>query len=224
MLKLDCICLDDELPALKLIEAYCKKIPSVNLLQSFNGSEKALLFIKNNSIDLAIMDIQMTGINGIDFFKQINKNTLGIFISANPDFALQAFEIDIIDFILKPATFERFEKAINKAIEFHKIKNDKSENYITVKHDYISKKIKISEIIFVESAGEYIKIVTTEKSYMQFQRLKDFEEENAKYGFIRIHKSYLTLKNNIVSSNFNLVKLNNGVELPVGRVYKESLK
>lgn len=219
--KVNCICLDDELPALRLIENYCKKIPEINLLQSFSNPEKALEFIQaNKDVDLAIMDIQMPGINGVDFYKKINKNILGIFISANSNYAIQAYEIDIVDFIQKPATFERFEKAYNKVNDFLKIRQTEPENYITVKHDYISKKIKLSDIQFVEGAGEYIKIVTAQKTYMQFQRLKDFEEENLKNGFIRIHKSYLVLKQHIVSYKSNTVVLKNGENLPIGRVYK----
>ncbi|MDX2174543.1 MAG: LytTR family DNA-binding domain-containing protein [Bacteroidota bacterium] len=219
--KVNCICLDDELPALRLIETYCKKIPEINLLQSFSNPEKALEFIKaNNNIDIAIIDIQMSGINGVDFYKKINKNILGIFISANSNYAIQAYEIDIVDFIQKPATFERFEKAYNKANNFLKIKQTEPENYITVKHEYISKKIKLSDIQFIEGSGEYIKIVTAQKTYLQFQRLKDFEEENLKNGFIRIHKSYLVLKQHIVSYKSNTVVLKNGENLPIGRVYK----
>lgn len=218
--KLNCICIDDELPALKLIETYCDKIPEINLMESFHEPIKALEFIKNNRVDLAIMDIQMPQLNGLEFYKQLDKNTLGIFISANPVYAIDAYEIDIIDFILKPASFERFEKAINKVLNFLDIKED----YLTIKEDYISKKIKISDISYVEAAGEYLKIVTSSKSYMQFQRLKDFEAENMHFGFIRIHKSYLVLKEKIYSSNFSSVTLDNGKILPLGRVYKDVLK
>jgi two-component system, LytTR family, response regulator LytT len=229
--QLNCICLDDELPALKLLETYCKHCNEINLLATFSDAEKALEFIKNNEkskIDLAIMDIQMPKINGIDFFKQINEDILGIFISANPNFAVDAYDIDIVDFILKPASFERFEKGIKKASDFLKIKNTEPENsiqnYITIKQDYISKKIKISEINYVEGAGEYIKIITDEKNYLIFQRLKDFEEQYAKNGFIRIHKSYLVLKENIKNVTFNEVTLKNTLKLPLGRVYRNEIK
>ncbi len=225
------------------METYCKNSNEINLLGSFSDVENALDFIKNNektknetNIDLAIMDIQMPKMNGIDFFKQINKNILGIFISANPNFAIDAYDIDIVDFILKPASFERFEKGIRKANDFLKIKNNEIENYlensienyITVKQDYISKKIQISEINYVEGAGEYIKIITDQKNYLIFQRLKDFEEQYAKNGFIRVHKSYLVLKTNIQSATFNTItlknKTGNSLELPLGRVYKDNLK
>ena len=231
--KLTCICIDDEFPALKLIELYCSKIPTVNLIQSFSDSGEALEFIKKNKVDLAIMDIQMPKINGIDFYKQLNqitqKETVGIFISANPSFAIDAYEIDILDFILKPASFERFEKAISKVHDFINIQNNKTENYLTLKQDFLSEKVKVSDISYVEGSGEYIKIIVNTsqnqtKSFMHFQRLKDFEIEYAKYGFVRIHKSYLILKENILNSSFSSVTLKNGKNLPLGRVYKDNLK
>ncbi len=223
--KIKCICLDDELPALKLIESYCKKLESdLELMGAFNDSVKALHFISQNEIDLAIMDIQMPQLNGVDFYKKLDKNILGIFISANPDFALVAYEIDIIDFILKPATFVRFEKAIRKVQDFAELKQKNGEDYFTIKHDYLSRQIKISEILYLEGAGEYVKIVTQGKQYMQYARLKDLESKFEQYGFIRIHKSFLVPKNSIVSAQFNRITLANGAELPVGRIYKDVLK
>ena len=218
--KLTCICIDDELPALKLMEAYCNKIQEINLLQCFNDPLQALEFLKNNSVDLAIIDIQMPSLDGIEFFKEVKDKVVGIFISANPSFALRAFELDIIDYILKPASFSRFEKAINKVIKFLNME----ENFILVKSEYISEKIKVSEINYVEGFGEYLKIITTEKTYLQLERMKDFELKYAKFGFIRIHKSYLIRKEMIQSSNFLSVTLLNGKSLPLGRVYKNNLK
>jgi two-component system, LytTR family, response regulator LytT len=223
--KIKCICLDDELPALKLIESYCHKLDSVlALVGAFNDPVKALKFVSENDVDLTIMDIQMPQLNGVDFYKKLDKNILGIFISANPDFALIAYEIDIIDFILKPATFARFEKAVRKVQDFVELRQKNHENYITVKQDYLSRQIKVSEILYLEGAGEYVKIVTQAKNYMQYTRLKDLEEEFGKFGFIRIHKSFLVPKKNIASAQFNRVTLTNGTELPVGRTYKDGLK
>ena len=220
--KITCICVDDELPALKLIETYCVKNPNLELLKAFNDSEKALQFLKENKVDLVILDIQMPKINGIEFYKLIKEKSIGIFISANPNFAIDAFEINIIDFILKPASFERFEKAINKVLDFVKIRNN--EKFITIKQDYLSENISLKMIDYIEGSGEYLKIVTSKKSYLIFQRMKDFEQEHGKLGFVRIHKSYLTLKENIQSSNFSSVTLQSGKILPLGRVYKSILK
>jgi two-component system, LytTR family, response regulator LytT len=223
--KIKCICLDDEFPALKLIESYCQKLHTdLELVGAFNDPVKALQFIRQNEVDLTIMDIQMPQLNGVDFYKKIDQHILGIFISANPDFALIAYEIDIIDFILKPATFVRFEKAIRKVQDFIEFRQRNRENYFTVKQDYLSRQIKISEILYLEGAGEYVKIVTQAKHYMQYARLKDLEVQFERFGFIRIHKSFLVPKKNIESAYFNRITLTNGIELPVGRIYKEGLK
>lgn len=210
---------------MKLMENYCRQIPALNLLQSFNDPREALLFVQNNEVDLVILDIQMPRLDGIDFFKQVNDRVLGIFISANPEYAIHAYEIDIIDFILKPASLARFERAIQKALEILAIKNNRSDDkYILVKEDFLTKKVRVADIACVQGSGEYLKIVTREKSYLVFQRMKDFEEKYASYGFVRIHKSYLVLKESVVGQSFNTVKLKNGMELPLGRAYKESLK
>lgn len=224
-LKMNCICLDDELPALKLMEDYCRQLPEIHLLRSFNDTAEALDFVRSANVDLVILDIQMPGLDGIDFFRQVSDRCLGIFISANPAYAVEAFEIDIVDFILKPASFARFEKAVRKAAGIFEVKQNRAdENYILVKEDFLTKKVRVSDIACVQGSGEYLKIITPEKNYLVFQRMKDFEEKYARYGFVRIHKSYLVLKESIVSQNFNSIKLKNGMELPLGRAYKELLK
>lgn len=222
--KLKCICIDDELPALSLLEDYCIRHPALSWAASFSDPLSALEFLEKKPVDLAIMDIQMPGLNGVDFFKKINTSTLGIFISANPAFAQQAYEIDVIDFILKPVTYSRFEKAISKALDFYKIKISSNNSYLTVKHNYLSRKIPFSDIIFIEGAGEYIKIVTAQKTYMQLMRLKDFEDNFQNQGFVRVHKSFIVPKANIASCSFNSLTLNTGQKLPVGRAYNQALK
>ena len=151
---------------------------------------------------------------------------LCIFITAEPEHAAKAYELDVIDYLIKPISYKRFEKAITKAKEYSVFKQSKSKNedYIMFKSDYIINKVSLDDILWIEGFGEYIKIVSRFKTHILLQRLSKFEEDYQHLGFMRIHKSYLILKSHIDTFNSRTVILNNGKELPIGRTYKDILK
>ncbi len=225
MIQLNTICVDDELPALQLLTEYCKQNSLIHLLNSFNNSADALDYFSLQKIDLLISDIQMPYLNGLDLLQQLSPKPMCIFVTADPSKAVKAYELDVIDYLVKPVTIERFNKAINKALEYKSFikKETLNINYIMFKADYKINKVNIADINWVEGMGEYIKIITNHKKYTLLQRLTDFENQYKQLGFIRIHKSYLVLKQNISSTKSNTVILNSGESLPVGRVYKVNL-
>jgi len=224
MKRLNAICVDDETPALELISNYCSTIPEINLMGCFNSPADAISFINNNDVDLLILDIQMPDLTGVDMVKLIPEGKLVIFITADPTHAAQAFEMDVIDYLVKPVFPERFQKAIHKAIDYNKyIESSTAQEYIVFKSDYMINKLKVDEIHWIEGCGEYFKIVTRFKQYMVLQRLADFLEMHAQLGFVRIHKSYIVLKDHIVSHSSQMVVLKNGKQLPIGRTYKENI-
>lgn len=226
MKDLQTIAVDDEYPALELIKTYCSNLKGINLLNTFNDPENAILFLNQNEVDLLILDINMPNINGIELLKSTKNNSLCIFITAEEQHAAKAFELDVIDYLIKPISFERFEKAITKAKEYYLFKNAKDtiEDFIMFKSDYIINKIKLNDIHWIEGFGEYLKIVSRYKNHMVLERMTKFEEMHRHLGFIRIHKSYLILKDHIASFNSRTVLLKNGKELPIGRTYKNNLK
>ena len=226
MISLKAVGVDDEHPALELIKNYCEKASDIELISTFNDPEKAIEFINQNDVDLLILDINMPNINGLELLQKVQKNILCIFITAEPEHAAKAYELDVIDYLIKPISYTRFEKAIKKAKEYALFKQSKNEveDYIMFKSDYIINKVSLEDILWIEGFGEYIKIVSQFKTYLLLQRLSKFEEDYQYLGFVRIHKSYLVLKNHIESYNSRSVILKNGKELPIGRTYKDNLK
>jgi two-component system, LytTR family, response regulator LytT len=226
MIQLNTVCLDDELPALKLISNYCIENTHINLLHAFSDSKKALDYLSANKVDLLISDIQMPYLNGLNLLNQLNPKPMCIFATADPTKAVTAFELDVIDYLVKPIAPERFTKAISKALDYCLFikQSDESKNYIMFKADYKINKVNISDVNWVEGMGEYIKIITPHKKFTLLQRLSDFESQYKHLGFIRIHKSYVVLKQHLVSFKSNTVTLTSGDTLPVGRVYKSALK
>jgi two-component system response regulator LytT len=225
MMNLNAIYVDDELPALELIKNYCKEIPEINLTACFTRAEQAIEFIKNNPVDLLILDIEMPEISGIELAKIVHPDKLVIFITADPTHAAQAYELDVIDYLVKPVFPERLTKAVRKALDFFSFQeSSNAKDYIIVKADYMINKILITDIQWIEGFGEYLKIMTRFKQYMVLQRLSDFSEKNIKLGFIRIHKSYIVQRENIRSYNSQFVVLKDGKQLPIGRTYKDNLK
>jgi len=224
MRNLKAICVDDEFPALELIAQYCEHIPEIDLVGSFNRAEDAILFLEINEVDLLILDIQMPEMSGVELLNKVSPDKLCIFITADPGHAVTAYELDVIDYLIKPVLKERFTKAIMKAIDYRKyLENSNEEEYIVFKSDYMINKVRVDHIEWIEGYGEYVKIISRFKKYLVLLRFADFLEKYKHLGFIRIHKSYIVLKQNIQSYNSQLVVLKNGKELPVGRTFKGNL-
>lgn len=221
MKQLTAIYVDDELPALELIKDYCLNIPEIDLIQCFTDPVQAMEFLKEQPVDLLILDIEMPELSGVEFAKKLEKNQLIIFITADPTHAVQAFELDVIDYLVKPVFPERLAKALKKAVDIYSFQEtNKDSNYLVFKSDYMMNRLQKDEVLWVEGSGEYIKIVTRFKSYMVLRRLSDFIESHSAMGFVRIHRSYIVLKENIKSHNSQMVILKDGSQLPVGRSYK----
>jgi two-component system response regulator LytT len=224
MRNLKAICVDDEFPALELIAQYCEQIPEIDLIGSFNHAADAIQFLDNNEVDLLILDIQMPEMSGVELLNKVSPDKLCIFITADPGHAVTAYELDVIDYLIKPVLQERFTKAILKAADYRKyLENSNEEEYIVFKSDYMINKLRVDHIEWIEGYGEYVKIISRFRKYLVLLRFADFLEKYKHLGFIRIHKSYIVLKKNIKSYNSQLVVLKNGKELPVGRTFKGNL-
>lgn len=226
MKQLQAVGVDDEYLALELIKNYCARIDGINLLATYSNPHEAIDFLQHNEADLLILDINMPGINGIELLQSAGNKPLCIFITAEEQHAARAFELDVVDYLIKPISFERFEKAITKAKEYHRFikSRDNGEDYIMFKSDYIVNKVKLDDIYWIEGFGEYLKIVSRYKKHMVLERMAKFEELHRHLGFIRIHKSYLVVKSHITSFNSRMVQLRDGQELPIGRTYKDNLR
>lgn len=221
MNKLKTVILDDEFPAIKMMESFVLKTDFLELTGQFSDSAEALRAINTNKPDILLTDIKMPGINGLRLASLIPKETVCIFLSASPEFAVQAFEADVVDYIVKPYSYERFLKAVHKAKDYLQLKQ--ADEYITVKADYMTHKIPIRQIKWIEGFSEYIKIVTHEKNHAVLMRLSNFEEQYKALGFVRIHRSYIVHQKAILSYSSDKVRLVSGQELPIGRTYRANI-
>ncbi|MBK9352561.1 MAG: response regulator transcription factor [Bacteroidetes bacterium] len=216
------IAIDDEPLALELIEAYCSNLNDLQLVQSFTNTAKAKIYLQNYTVDLIFLDIQMPNISGIDFYNNLEEKPLVIFTTAYSNYALKGFELNAIDYLLKPFDFERFHKAVIKAKEYFAFSN-KSKNevrYIYVRADYALIKIDCNEILFLESIDDYIKIhLLGKKPIMTLGTLKSMEEKLPNELFTRVHRSYIVSINKIESVKGKNIQMN-ASEIPISNKYE----
>lgn len=226
MEKLKTVILDDEFPALKMMETFVLKTPFLELTGRFTHPDEALAFIREHKPQLVLTDIRMPGLDGVALAAQLPPGPACIFLSASPEYALQAYEADVVDYILKPYSYERFLKAVQKARDYLLAKETRTatEEYISIKADYMTYRLPVRDILWVEAFSEYTKVITKGRNYAVLMRLSAFEAQYRHLGFIRIHRSYIVPKNAVHSYSAEKVRLDSGQELPVGRKYRATLR
>lgn len=226
MIKINCIAVDDEPLALSLIEKHIAQIPELNLITKCKNARVAEDYFNLNEIDLVFLDVQMPGKTGIEFSRILPKSTMVIFTTAYEQYAIKGFEVNAIDYIVKPWDFERFKIACYKAIDFYKLKSNQNkevDEFILVKSEYQTIKINFNDILYVEGLKDYVKIYvsTQSKPILSRQNLKTFEAQLNPELFYRIQKSFLVALNKITSSSKNHLSIADKM-LPIGETYKES--
>lgn len=228
-MKVKCLLVDDEPLAIKLIENHISKIDALEVIATCNNALKAFEIINTQQIDLMFLDIKMPNINGIDFLKTLKNPPKTIFTTAYRDYAIESYDLEVVDYLLKPITFERFFKSINRFLRAQKEvvvsiadKND-LEDFLLVKSGNKHHKIKIEEIIFIESLKDYIKIHTVnDKRIVAKYKIGEIEEELINKNFLRIHRSYIVNTKKISAFTMSDIEVNS-VEIPIGASYKEKV-
>jgi DNA-binding LytR/AlgR family response regulator len=227
-----CIAIDDEKLALDLIEDDILKVPFLQLVKKCRSGIEAMDVLQSEKIDLLFLDIQMPDISGIQFLKSLLHKPLVIFTTAYEKYALEGFELDVVDYLLKPYSFERFLKAVNKAQDHLSIlEKNQSQNvteeisfsnqFIFVKSDYKLVKIEIAEIQYIESLKDYVKIVVGGKPIVTLSSMKAIEEKLTTPDFLRVHRSFMVNIRKIQYIHRNFVMVGDK-EIPIGDNYKES--
>ncbi|MCE3226336.1 MAG: response regulator of the LytR/AlgR family [Bacteroidetes bacterium] len=221
--KINCIAVDDEPLALEYISKHIARIPELKLLAKCKNVASAQDILKKEKIDLIFLDIQMPGRTGLDLAKHISEKQFIVFTTAYEKYAVEGFEVNAIDYLLKPIEFVRFKKACDKVIEQINLRQGKTEeSYILVKSEYQNVKIFLKDIVYVEGLKDYVKIflLNQPKPLLSRQNLKTFETQIPTKLFSRIHKSYI-ISNEKVSA-VNKMKIFIGEkEFPLGDAYKE---
>jgi DNA-binding LytR/AlgR family response regulator len=231
-MNIKCIAIDDEPLALEIIKEYCSKIPFLELIRTFDNALESIDFIKNNKIDLLFLDIQMEELTGIQLLHVLKNKPNVIFTTAYDTFAIQGYELDAVDYLLKPISFERFLKAVNKVSEKlnveHLIENKTKEvtiytpgdDYFFVKTEFRLEKVNFAEIMYIEGMGDYLRIVTPTKRLMTLQNFKKMEEMLPANKFYRVHKSYIIALDKIENIERNRIKITDKL-IPISDTYKK---
>lgn len=229
-----CLAVDDEPPALQVIEKYVTSIPSLKLAATCSNAVDALAVLQNNQIDLLFLDIQMPYILGTDFMRTLSNPPKVIFTTAFRKYAVEGFDLDAVDYLLKPISFERFLKGVNKVMKLNLPvtesisvntvqKNETVDAFIYLRADRKNIKVNLDDILFIESLKDYIKIVTKEKTIVTKQSISSLEENLPGHLFIRIHRSFIVAVNKIEAYTPEFIQISK-YELPVSRSYRHEVE
>ena len=225
-MKLNCVIVDDEYLAIEVLKVYCSKIDFLQIQQAFKKPKEALIWLKENKTDILFLDIEMPHLNGFEVLNGLDYSPVVILTTAYQHFAVKAFDLEILDYLVKPIEFERFEKSVKRASEYLETRTvagqPEKESFLFIKSDYKLNKIAFDSIKYIEGLGEYVKIHTPDKIHITLAAMKDLERSLPDKEFIRIHKSYIVSVKNILSYNKQEVKITGNIKLPVGRVFKNS--
>ena len=220
-----CIIVDDEPLSRKVIQKYLRDLPHVELVASCNNAFEAMEILKNEAIALLFLDINMPRLSGINFAKTLSNPPLIIFTTAYPEYAVEGFELDAVDYLLKPFSFERFLKAFNKAaklLENNKPGHEPERGALILKADKKLYKLDFKDILYLQAFGDYVKVFTNGKTLLTKDRLANLEEKLPDDLFLRIHRSYIISLAEIKYVEGNQVKIREEL-LPVSETYRKKL-
>lgn len=224
MNKLKILIVDDEFLALNILENYIEKIPNYELIGRTKNPIEALQILNSSIIDVLYLDIQMPALSGINLLKSLKNKPLVVFTTAYNEHALEAFDLNAIDYLLKPFSFERFLQSVNKVNELTSktaVETKNIEEFITIKTDGKTIKLYFKDILFIEGMKEYIKFQCKGKSYLVLERMKNIEQK-LPLNFIRSHKSFIVAKDKVSSLNGNLVEIEE-YRIPISRERKKEV-
>lgn len=233
-MKICCVAIDDEPLALDIIKDYCKNVPFLELCASFTNAVESIDYLKQEKVDLLFLDIQMEQLTGIQLLSILKSKPYVIFTTAYDQYALKGYELDVVDYLLKPISFDRFLKAVEKVYDRINVKpeaqplqnheqttsKNNATDYLFVKTEFHFEKVNFTDILYIEGMGDYLMIHTPSKKIMTLQNFKKAEESLPPEDFCRVHKSYLVALNKIEKIERNRIKIGNML-IPVSDTYKK---
>ncbi len=220
---MNAIALDDEPLALEVVRSHASKVPFLNLKAEFTDAFKAMEYIQKENIDLIFLDIKMPDISGIDFLNSLNKKPMVIFTTAYSEHAVTSFELDAIDYLLKPFSLSRFVKGCNKAYELFQLRNKSgSADFIFLKTGYEQEKVNFDDILYLEAAGNYVNFVLKNKSLLSRMTFAELEVILPKNKFIRVHRSYMAAVAAINRIERHQIHIKD-IQIPVSESYMANL-
>jgi len=229
---MNCIIVDDEPLAREVLESFVGRIDGLELLASCDNAIKAFDILKKEQVDLIFLDIQMPKLNGIDFLKVLDPIPKVIFTTAYREYAIESYELNVVDYLLKPISFQRFLMAVNKAMNgadkvleepkpvLDELRSDTP--YIFLKADRKMVKVYLKDILYIESLKDYVRIKLPQKDVISLQKISFLEQKLPEDCFIRIHRSFIVPIKKIEAFSNNVIEIG-GTELPIGRNYKDKV-
>jgi DNA-binding LytR/AlgR family response regulator len=222
---MNCIIIEDQPPAQRILKKYITDIETLTLKATFSNGIEAMEFLKTEVVDLIFLDIHLPKISGIDFLKTIQNPPHVILTTAFSDYALESYEFSVVDYLLKPFSFQRFVKAVGKVpskIDKNTPQSvDNQRENIFIKSGYELIKITINDILFIKSDADYTEIIIENKKHLSSEPLRYWEESLDANQFVRVHKSYIVNTSKIEKIVGNQLHLPNKILVPIGRAYKE---
>ena len=226
---INCLIIDDEPLAINVIKNHIKEIDNINVIDTFNSAIDALNFMKSNTVDLLFLDINMPLLDGLDFIKSLDKKQMIVITTAYSEYAIKTYELEVLDYLMKPISFPRFLKAVNRA--FKELNSNLTSNIKVAKRAHIfikvdkkkMQKIYLDEILIIESLRDYLKITTISNKYIIHSTLSSFTEKLPSNNFIRIHRSFTIAIDKIEAVQGNSVEID-GIKYVIGRSYIEHVK
>jgi DNA-binding LytR/AlgR family response regulator len=229
MVTKKCLVLDDEQHSIDILTDYIDKTPGLSLLQALKNPIEAISLIQSHEIDIAFIDVQMPNLTGLQFLKLLKNNTKVVLCTAYSEYAIDGFELNVADYLLKPISFERFLRSLQKIEEITQalpILNtiEIGDEYIFVKADVKGKYIKVclKDILFIEGLGNYQKIQLADRQIVCQLKMKSLEDQLSTFGFLRVHKSFLVPFSKIAQIEGNKIHINQYI-IPIGDIFKEEL-
>ncbi|WP_272151196.1 LytR/AlgR family response regulator transcription factor [Tenacibaculum aiptasiae] len=223
--KTTCVIVDDEPIAREIIASFVNKVPNLELLTSCNNATEAIQVMQKNKVDLFFLDINMPEITGLSLAKIIGQKSKVIFTTAYRDYAVDGFNLNVVDYLLKPIAFERFFEAVQKVTKSNNTVTTKGESpqkgFMFIRSDRKMVKINFNEIEYIESLGDYVKVFLNQTIIVTRETMNNIENKLPQNNFIRIHRSYIVSFNKISSYTNEFIEINKKA-LPISRSYKES--
>ncbi|MEN0048366.1 MAG: LytTR family DNA-binding domain-containing protein [Bacteroidota bacterium] len=230
-MPLKALIIEDELPAQKVLKTYITDLPQLELIECFNNALAAIPFLQQNEIEVIFLDINLPKLSGLDFLKSMAYSPKVILTTAYPNYALEGFDLDVVDYLLKPFSFQRFVQAVNKLQVITPAKSMKSEDVkeeqkeieeLFIKVDKVFYRVNVADICYLKSERDFVRIVTSEKKHLVLQNLKYYEALLPHPPFVRVHKSFIINLKKVDMVFGNTARIG-AEDIPIGRTYRENL-
>lgn len=224
-----CLIVDDEPPAREIIRRYIAQVPTLELAGECGNAVQAFNILQKEQVDLLFLDIRMPQLSGIDFLKTLTRAPKVIFTTAYAEYALEGYDLDIVDYLMKPIPFDRFLKAVNKAYHFSSLRDNpvsqvdkKSESFVYFRAERKMIKVMLHDILYIESMKDYVKVFTTSGTIITKQSISSVEAMLPESDFIRSHRSYIVSTRHIRSFTSELIEIRNS-EIPIGKLFRNEV-